>query len=31
MYSLDEATNPIITIESATLFAKGNSYNVAKP
>ena len=31
MYSLDEATNPMQIIESATLFAKGNSYNVAKP
>ena len=31
MYSRDEATNPTHTIESATLFASGNSNNVAKP
>ena len=31
MYNRDEATNPTHTIESATLFASGNSNNVAKP
>jgi len=31
MYNRDEATNPIHTIESATLLTNGNSNSDAKP